>query len=173
MKLGILLLSLSFAAFAETAPVIPQKLLEHHLAMCPDFGSDYGKYFSREKFTLPKAEHSASIKTLYVLGCEMYAYNSREKAYIIDEQGVVTDVYVAEIDYQGTLTATSDLMGSGYDDATKTLGTFQLGRGIGDCGAASLYLYSPEDEKFILKEARIKNNCDGDAESEWPVVYPK
>lgn len=174
MKLGIILfLSLSFSAFAETAKAIPQRLLEHHLGMCPDFGTDVGKNFARDVYTLPKSQYSPSIKTLYVLGCEMYAYNSLEKAYILDEQGAITDVLVAEVDEHGSFTATSDLMGSGYDDNAKTLGTFQLGRGIGDCGASSLYKYSPDDEKFVLIQARIKNNCDGNVESEWPVVYSK
>ncbi|MGZ3788277.1 MAG: DUF1176 domain-containing protein, partial [Bacteriovorax sp.] len=127
----------------------------------------------REIHALPKLQDSSSTKKLYILGCEMYAYNTMEKAYILDANNDITDVYVADIDKDLAITATSSLMGTYYDEASKTLGTFQKGRGIGDCGAASSYLYSPTYEKFILMEARIKDHCDGDVEGEWPVVYSK
>ncbi len=172
MKFGIFLLLLfSTALYADVT--IPQKLIDHHTAVCSDFGTEDGKYLLRAAYKLPKSPNSESIKTLYVLGCQMYAYNSLEKAYILDSEENITDVYVVEIDEERSLTATNDLMGSDYDEASNTLGTFQKGRGIGDCGSTATYTYSSEVEKFILVQARLKNHCDGDVESEWPVVYSK
>jgi hypothetical protein len=174
MKISLLFLLLSFSLFAEEKPpVIPQFVVDHHVAACPEYATEYGKNYMKGVYTLPESEYSKQKNTLYVLGCEMYAYNSQERAYIVDPKGNITDVYVAEINFKGELTATNSLMGSDYDEANQALYTFQKGRGIGDCGSASTYIYSPYEEKFILKEARIKENCDGDMESEWPVVYSK
>lgn len=174
MKIGLLFLLLSFSLFAEDKPpVIPQAVVDHHVSACPEFATEYGKYYLRAAYTLPESEYSKQKNTLYVLGCEMYAYNSQERAYIVDPKGVITDVYVAEINFEGNLTATNMLMGADYDEANKALYTFQKGRGVGDCGSAATYVYSAYEEKFILKEARIKNSCDGDIESDWPVVYSK
>lgn len=170
LALGLLL---SLGSFADTPPVIPQNLLSLHIQACPEFGSVYGQYFTRGVYPLPKSPYSSEVKTLYVLGCEMYAYNSLERAYILNAKGEITPVYVADIDFERSLTATADLMGADYDEASRTLGTFQKGRGIGDCGSATTYLYNPESEKFIMIEARLKNACDGDMESEWPVIYSK
>ncbi|MFA6237586.1 MAG: DUF1176 domain-containing protein [Bacteriovorax sp.] len=152
---------------------IPAKLLARHTAICPEFNTERGKYYMKGEYALPKSKYSKETKTLYILGCEMYAYNSLEKAYILDAKDNITDVYVAVIDHIRSITATADLMGAGYDEETFMLYTFQKGRGIGDCGSASTYLYNPEEEKFILMEARLKNNCDGDIEADWPVIYSK
>lgn len=164
---------LTLVRASENPPVIPAKLVAHHTAICPEFSTEYGKYYMRGEYSLPKSKYTKSPKTLYILGCEMYAYNSLEKAYILDAYGAITEVYVAAIDHTRSITATSDLMGAGYDEETYTLGTFQKGRGIGDCGSATTYVYNPEEEKFILMEARLKMNCDGDIEAEWPVIYSK
>ncbi len=172
MKFTLMFLLLTFSAFAEEKPpVLPEHLVAHHTAVCPDFGSSDGKWFLRAVYTLPQSPYSKQINTLYVLGCEMYAYNSQERAYIVDPGGAITDVWVAEIDFKGNFTATNSLMGADYDPASQSLYTFQKGRGIGDCGSASTYAYSAEEEKFILKEARVKDHCDGDIEADWPVVY--
>lgn len=179
MKTKILLMSvfscvLSMSAMAsDTPPVIPQKLIEHHSAVCTEFPTEEGRYLMRAEYSLPKSPYSNEAKKLYVLGCEMYAYNSLEKAYIVDQSGNITDVYVAEIDHERSFSATSDLMGADYDEKSNTLGLFQKGRGIGDCGSSTIYSYNPEAEKFILIEARMKNECNGEVEDEWPVIYSK
>ena len=128
---------------------------------------------SKAAFTLPNGEHSKGPKMLYILGCELYAYNSMEKAYILDSYGNVTNVEVAEIMSDKSITATTDLMGTAFDQASLTLSTYSKGRGIGDCGSSGLYKFDLNSEKFVLLEARLKENCDGDTESGWPVVYSK
>lgn len=175
--LALALLVASLNAFGEeviVTPVkIPQALLERHSAACPAFASERGKFMTRTVETLPGSESSKSPNTLYVLGCELYAYNSRERAYIVDSYGDIRNVALAEVSADGAITASIDLMGAGFDPDTLTLGTFQKGRGIGDCGSAAIYKYDSLSEKFVLLEARIKEACDGDFESEWPVVYSK
>jgi hypothetical protein len=170
------LLALSFAlsfssVFADTFE-IPKDILDRHVKACPEFTEPgRGEYLTREKYTLPGSEYSKESRTLYLLGCEMYAYNSREKAYIVTPYETI-DVSVAEIDGKGSITATDDLMGAGFDQDTLTLGTFQLGRGMGDCGSAASYKYDPMYERFILVEARLKEECDGQ-ETDWPIIYKK
>jgi hypothetical protein len=63
-------------------------------------------------------------------------------------------------------------MGGGFDPETNLLGTFQKGRGVGDCGSAAEYKYNPENQNFVLIEARLKDTCDGE-DSDWPIVYKK
>lgn len=176
MKTSLLLaLAVCLGVFSVMADAleIPAAVLERHQASCPDFSSpERGEYLLKESFTLPGSEYSPKTKTLYLLGCEMYAYNSLEKAYIVDSYGQVTNVSVVEVGSEGSLTATSDLMGAGFDLETLTLGTFSKGRGIGDCGSSASYKYDSKNEKFVLIEARLKEACDG-LETDWPLVYKK
>lgn len=171
--IALALATVSLSVFANEAKIeIPADVLARHQVACPTFGTAEGEYLTAEKYTLPGSEYSKAPRTLYVLGCELYAYNSREKAYIVTPYETL-DVSVAEVSGDGSITATNDLMGAGFNPEDLTLGTFQKGRGIGDCGSSTTYKYSPESEKFVLIEARVKDSCDGEFESEWPVVYKK
>lgn len=166
-----LMLTISaLSAFAADI-TIPKEVLDRHTAACPEFATT--EWMQREVYKLPGTEYAPAGKTLYVLGCEMYAYNSLEKAYIVSPSGEVTDVIVADVSADGSIMATADLMGAGYESETQTLGTFQKGRGIGDCGSSATYKYDPRNEKFVLLEARVKDSCDGEIETDWPIVYKK
>ncbi len=168
---SLMALALTMTAFSAFAAIeIPKDVLDRHTTACPEFAEN--EYLQREAYTLPGSEYSKASRTLYVLGCEMYAYNSLEKAYIVSPYETV-NVSVADVSFDGSITATSDLMGAGFDPETLTLGTFQKGRGIGDCGSASTYKYDARLEKFVLIEARVKEECNGDVESDWPLVYKK
>ncbi len=158
---------------AEKEVVLPQSVLDLHTKACPSFvereTTDFKAY--REEHQLPKSEYASVGATLYVVNCEMFAYNSLEKAYIVDAYETKM-VSVAEVAVDGSIYATSDLMGAGFDPATNTLYTFSKGRGIGDCGSSASYLFSPYETKFALQEVRIKDTCDGE-DTEWPVVFKK
>lgn len=179
MKLRLILsVSFALAAFSlfgedQSTIQIPKTVLDRHNASCPEFSSEDGKYLSREVYTIPGGEYSKAPKALYILGCELYAYNSRELAYIVDSYGDVTNVAVAEVLTDTSITATSDLMGTAFDQAGLMLSTYSKGRGMGDCGSSAVYKYDANSEKFVLLEARLKEHCDGDMESQWPVVYSK
>lgn len=151
---------------------IPAEVLERHSKECPDFAdAERGEYLLREAHQLPGDKYSPKGPMLYLLGCETYAYNSREKAYLVDSFSV-TSVAVTEILPSGALSATTDLMGSSFDLATLTLGTFQKGRGMADCGSAYTYKFDTLEQKFILTEARVKEECDGE-DTDWPVIYKR
>lgn len=168
MKMKFLLalfLTLSTVGAFASEVSIPKEVLDRHSAACSEFSSN--EYLQREVYKL------SDSSTLYILGCEMYAYNTMEKAYILTSWGELTDVAVAEVLADGSIVATNDLMGTGYEESTKTLITFQKGRGMGDCGSTATYVYSSESARFVLTEARFKEACDDDVEAEWPIVYKK
>ncbi len=172
MKLRMLALSIlmSFSVMAEVK--IPEKVLEIHKNACPLFESEDAQYLVKESFQLPHGEYSKVGPTLYLLGCELYAYNSSERAYLVNSYGDVTNVSIVDVDGFLNLSATDILMGAGFDLETLTLGTFSKGRGLGDCGSSSVHAYDKNNEKFVLVEARLKAECDG-SESDWPVIYKK
>lgn len=156
-----------------TVVVVPQSVLDIHIKACPEYAErEADGWVQKESYTLPKSEYASKASTLYVLGCEMYAYNSLVKAYIVNDYETKI-VSVAEVSSNGSIFATTDLMGAGFDAATNTLGTFSKGRGIGDCGQAATYGFDAREERFYLVEARIKDSCDGEIEAEWPIVYKK
>ena len=165
---SILSVSLALATFsAFGVEEIPKKLLDRHNLACPQFSS------SRTQDILMKEIYPLPSGKLYILGCELYAYNSMEKAYIVDSYGEITNVAVTEVLSDRSLVSTDDLMGANYDQAHLALSTYSKGRGIGDCGSSSTYQYDKNSNKFVLLEARLKVECDGDSGTDWPVVYSK
>lgn len=172
--IATVLMTLSLPLLAnETKIEIPKALKERHALACPEVTTERGEWMQNSVYDLPSMSGVKSINKLYVLGCEMYAYNSLERAYIVNSYGDITDVAVTEVDSEGNFGATTNLMGAGYDEGSQTLGTFSKGRGIGDCGASALYKYSVDSERFVLVEQRLKLECDMDVEAEWPIVFPK
>ncbi|MBC7429752.1 MAG: DUF1176 domain-containing protein [Bacteriovorax sp.] len=173
LAMALIISAFSVMAVETPAPalVIPQAVLDLHTKMCPEYKTADGEYLQKVAFKLPGTEYAAEGSTLYILGCEMYAYNSLEKAYIVNSYETKT-VSIAEVLTDGSIVATNDLMGSGFDPSNNTLGTFQKGRGMGDCGSSATYIYNAYETRFVLIEARVKENCDGEV-TEWPVVYKK
>ena len=163
----------AFSKVIEDVKTIPAEILNLHIAQCPEFQGERAEMLTSEVFELPKSEYSSTTNELYVMGCDLYAYNSMGKAYIFNATyKSVTPVSVADVTGDGSIFATSDLMGVGYEPETLTLSTWQKGRGIGDCGSAISYTYDSRFEKFMLTEARVKDQCDGE-ETDWPIVYKK
>lgn len=158
---------ISLLTASSFALEIPSEILAKHQVACPSFDADY---MMTEVYKLPKSEYG-SANTLYILGCEMYAYNTMEKAYLANSYETKS-VSVAEVTAAGDIYATDDLMGSNFDLQTLTLATFNKGRGLGDCGNSAEYKFDVNLEKFVLVEARSKQECDGE-DTEWPVVYKK
>jgi hypothetical protein len=171
--LSLSILSFSTAVMASDVK-LPESVLKAHIIACPEFIGERAEFLTIEEFKLPQSEYSSTTNTLYVVGCEMYAYNSMGMAYIYNKTyGSLEQVAVAEVLAEGDISATTRLMGVGYDEATQTLGTFQKGRGVGDCGSSFSYKYNSRLEKFVLTEARVKESCDGEFDAEWPIVYKK
>jgi hypothetical protein len=58
---------------------------------------------------------------------------------------------------------------AGFDEATQTLSTFNKGRGLGDCGSTSDWVWDGQAFRMILSKAMPE--CRGIGESDWPVLY--
>ena len=58
---------------------------------------------------------------------------------------------------------------AGFDESTQTLSTFNKGRGIGDCGSASDWVWDGQVFRMILSKAMP--DCHGVPDSDWPVLY--
>lgn len=142
----------------------PSSVASLHKALCSDI---------KEEDIYVESMDLGHGKKLYLLTCETYAYNSLVRGYITNPYSGVEQLLLVDIGANGQFFATTNLMGAGLDQESKSIYTFQKGRGIGDCGSSATYVYDSEIEQFTLKEYRLKNECDGEVEAEWPVVFPK
>ncbi|GAB4355556.1 MAG: DUF1176 domain-containing protein [Oricola sp.] len=74
--------------------------------------------------------------------------------------------------------ATSDVAWNiSWDQDRRELTGFFKGRGLGDCGSFNRWSWSEQAEGhvFVLKEARVKGECDGDyagGPENWPAAWP-
>lgn len=62
-----------------------------------------------------------------------------------------------------------------WDAATGELVAFNKGRGLGDCGVMTSWTFSEDQMRFVLKEMRVKDECDGvfdDSFASWPQLWP-
>jgi hypothetical protein len=58
---------------------------------------------------------------------------------------------------------------AGFDEATQTLSTLNKGRGIGDCGSASEWVW--DGQAFRMLRSTAMPECHGIGEPDWPVLY--
>jgi hypothetical protein len=58
---------------------------------------------------------------------------------------------------------------AGFDAEAQTLSTFNKGRGIGDCGSTSEWVWDGQAFRMILSKAMPA--CHGVGEADWPVLY--
>ena len=97
------------------------------------------------------------------------AYNSFN-ALVIDQPG--KPVRLAEFKFPreyGAKDRDYSPINAGFDEATQTLSTFNKGRGIGDCGSSSDWVW--DGQAFRMIQSKAMPECHGIGESDWPVVY--
>ena len=58
---------------------------------------------------------------------------------------------------------------AGFDETTQALSTFNKGRGIGDCGSTSDWVW--DGQAFRMIRSKAMPECHGIAETDWPTVY--
>ncbi len=121
----------------------------------------------------------SDTETLYLIACNLYAYNSDARAYIAEvSEGKVVRIETVAVPVNnetGRGASTYIAMGT-FDPATGRLFSYHKGRGLGDCGGSETWRHNGY-QGFILVEARFKecgDSADIDPNSEipeWPVVY--
>lgn len=125
-----------------------------------DKASECGAVYEGGTGDLPKPETVAlgGGKTLVLLPCGSGAYNFSTKPYIM---AAGAKPVVAEFDFRPGMEPEGppELVNASFDAKTGRLESFAKGRGLGDCGAAEVYVW--DGAMFRLVEARAMPDCRG------------
>ncbi len=113
---------------------------------------------------------------LIQITCNVYAYQADFIYYHHAKKAPLDEEYFGILSFEEMvgekLRPSKRLVGVFFDKETKILESISKGRGLGDCGTAAKYQWNKNSGNFELTEYRKKADCDGDIESDWPVVYP-
>lgn len=107
--------------------------------------------------------------TLYIVPCEGGAYNPSFAVYRNSGSGFARQGF-ADYSHETSWSVTSHLINPQWNDQTKTLTTFNKGRGIADCG--SIGVWRLRDGYLRLERFYHKQECDGQGDpGDFPLVY--
>lgn len=106
---------------------------------------------------------------LYAPVCSMGAYNAVHGLALADEAGRgarVIDLPLPAGYGQGSI---GDPMNLDYDPDSRVLGSFGKGRGLGDCGDETQWIW--DGKAFQLLSMRVMPECRGVPGDDWPMLY--
>ena len=108
---------------------------------------------------------------IYGILCEPASYNWPYVIYLVRDgiSGDAERLRFADYDRTTGWTGTDVLYNASFDRKTATLKAFSKARGLGDCGAKTTLKW--HDKQFNLVEFRYKENCDGDIDKPFPLIY--
>lgn len=120
-----------------------------------------------ESFDLPEGNR------LHIVPCYEGAYNYSKRLYV--ERPGATPPYqtLLFVDFwdEGGWVARDLLVNPTFDPVTLTLESFNMGRGIGDCGSLGTWRWNGHD--FILQSFRFKAECDATLQPDaFEQLYP-
>jgi hypothetical protein len=149
-------------------PLVPQDVLDRHAAD-PDC-DPFDELANGRDFVVAQLDPE---NTLYLVPCWSAAYNFGQKAYIKTAYAIETLYFADYSDYTGW-TGTPYLVNAYFDPEFKELGSFNKGRGIGDCGSSGTWKWN--GHFFRLMEFRARVCGDGPVEDtdeigDFPVVF--
>ncbi|UHM91156.1 DUF1176 domain-containing protein [Rahnella victoriana] len=111
-------------------------------------------------------------KALMTVNCDMGAYNlyalgflvSRQAPYKMDDLALTMPFKLGEDD------GAPELINADFDPKTGMLSTYDKGRGVGDCGVSSRWVF--DGKQFRLAAFASEPACDGySSGGEWPVLW--
>ncbi|MBU9847989.1 DUF1176 domain-containing protein [Rahnella ecdela] len=114
----------------------------------------------------------SSDKALMTVNCDMGAYNlfalgflvSRQAPYKMDDLALNMPFKLGEDE------ESPELINADFDPKTGMLSTYDKGRGIGDCGVSSRWIF--DGKAFRLAAFASEPSCDGySSGGEWPVLW--
>jgi hypothetical protein len=116
----------------------------------------------------------AGALKLVPLVCWRAAYNSNFIFLAVDP-AAPNDARLLEFDHPtgGKMRKEPILVNFDYDPAARTLGEYNKGRGLGDCGGIGQWTW--DGSAFALKAYWLKDDCDGEAfdiADQWQ-IYPR
>ncbi|MBL8508227.1 MAG: DUF1176 domain-containing protein [Chitinimonas sp.] len=121
--------------------------------------------------TQPDGEVSALSprEAVVLLQCGQGAYNTSYVVYRTQRQGKARPVRV-NLPGLGTLLQPGYwVMNASYDSASQTLSQYGKGRGLGDCGDSTSWVF--DGSHFLLSHYSHQGRCGGMALMDWPLLW--
>ena len=109
----------------------------------------------------PEVARLSADKLLWQGPCWSGAYNFSSLFVIVDKAGRVS---LAPLEGVGDAVAVN----AGYDPKTRILASYNKGRGVGDCGESSQWVWT--GQVFALSQATVMPVCRGYG-FDWPTVF--
>ncbi|MGR4865584.1 DUF1176 domain-containing protein [Caulobacter sp. LARHSG274] len=109
----------------------------------------------------PEAFRLSADKVLWQIPCGGGAYNFSSVFIVVDKTGRAGVAPLEGVD--DGLATNAD-----YDPKTRVLDAYDKGRGIGDCGNSSKWVWT--GDTFELSESRVMPVCRGYG-GDWPVIF--
>jgi hypothetical protein len=106
---------------------------------------------------------------LYAPVCSSGAYNALYSLVLADERGQGGRRIDLPLPAGFGLASIGDPMNLDYDPATRTLTSFSKGRGLGDCGDETHWVWNGNAFQVLL--ARVMGDCKGVPFDDWPTLY--
>lgn len=142
----------------DNLPSEPSAALQARLGDCDEDIADLGLD--------PQVARLAPGKIFWAAVCSRGAYNVVYSLFLTDEAG--GDVKALEVAYaDGERVA--ELMNIDFDPETQTLTNFEMGRGLGDCGAMNRWAWT--GTAFVMTHQTLMPDCQGVTSEYWPVSY--
>lgn len=169
LTLALLFVSLSSLAVSPTDGLSANVKKFHEVVMANNCELDWDFYMGPETFKIDEKTQ------LILVPCIGGAYQTSSVGYLVTNKDQIKSVVVLAFDeLSKSIQPSFDLTNASFDESTKVLSTFAKGRGLGDCGQSSLS--SVKIDKWsgvqvITNEVRSKIQCDGEVDTEWPVVF--
>jgi hypothetical protein len=111
-------------------------------------------------------------KALMTVNCDMGAYNLFVLGFTVSRQAPykAEDLALKMPFKLGDDEESPELINADFDQKTGELSTFDKGRGIGDCGVSSRWIY--DGKQFQMTSFSSEPSCDGyNTSGEWPVLW--
>ena len=142
----------------DDLPSEPSAALQARLRDCDDDIADMGLD--------PQVARLAAGKIFWGVVCSRGAYNVVYSLFLTDESGgAVEALRVPYPDGEGVV----ELMNIDFDPETQTLTNYDMGRGLGDCGALNSWVWT--GTAFALTHQTFMPDCQGVTSEYWPVSY--
>ncbi|WP_211186861.1 DUF1176 domain-containing protein [Rouxiella aceris] len=111
-------------------------------------------------------------KALMTVNCDMGAYNQYVLGFMVSRQAPykAENLVLAMPFKSGEDDQPPELINADFDTKTGILSTFDKGRGLGDCGISSRWLF--DGKAFRLASYASEPSCDGySRRGQWPVLW--
>lgn len=106
---------------------------------------------------------------LYAPVCSLGAYNAVHSLVLADESGKGGRVIALPLPEGYGQASISDPMNLDYDPDTRILASFAKGRGLGDCGDETQWLW--DGKAFQVLSMQVMAECRGVSGDDWPSLY--